>query len=405
VTPNSLFSLSDAQLSRRHFLRRLSLFGVALGEGAIGFPVGASGQVSQRYRAAIIGHTGHGNYGHQHEMVFKGRPNVTLVALADPDEAGRSRAAERTRALRQYADYREMIAKEKPDLVCVATRWTDQHFAMGLTALRAGAHLYIEKPITQTLVEADELLRVAQAKGLKIAVAHQMRLAPNILLLKDRIAEGWLGELLEIRAHGKQDHRAGGEDLIVLGVHIFDLMRFFAGDAAWCSARVLQQGREVTKGDAHAATENIGLILGDEIFAQFAFAKGVNGTFTSSARNREAAGPWGMELIGSKRSVRILLDIVPRFYGLKDGQWTAGGKRLEWEPLDEVSSASTAEENVALANQRVVDDWLKAIEERGEPTCSGFAAMKALEMAMAVFQAGLTKGRVELPLKVRDVFL
>jgi predicted dehydrogenase len=294
-----------------------------------------------------------------------------------------------------------MLDKEKADLVCVAPRWTDQHFAMGMSALKAGAHLYMEKPITRTLAEADELLRVAEAKGLKIAVAHQMRLAPNVLLLKDRIADGWLGELLEIRAHGKQDHRAGGEDLIVLGVHIFDLMRFFAGDAAWCSARVLQQGREVSKDDAHAATENIGSILGDEIFAEFAFPKGVNGRFTSSARNREAAGPWGMELIGSKRSVRILLDIAPRIYGLKDGLWSSGGKRMEWEPLEQVGNASAAGEIVALANQRVVEDWLKAIEERGEPTCSGFAAMKALEMAMAVFQAGLTKGRVELPLKVR----
>jgi predicted dehydrogenase len=86
-----------------------------------------------------------------------------------------------------------------------------------------------------------------------------------------------IGDLLEIRAHGKQDNRAGGEDLIVLGVHLFDLMRFFAGDAQWFTARVLQHGQAVSLQNARAATEDIGPVVGDELFAQFAFANGVNG--------------------------------------------------------------------------------------------------------------------------------
>src|SRR5437899_7074451 len=171
-----------------------------------------------------------------------------------------------------------MLEREKPQLVSVAPRWTDQHHAMALAGLRAGAHVYLEKPITRTLAEADELLEVANRAGLKIAVAHQMRLAPNILFLKKSLEEGLIGELLEIRAHGKQDQRAGGEDLIVLGVHLFDLMRFFADDPLWCAARVLHDGHEITLADAHPATENIGLVAGDEIFAQFAFPRGVNAT-------------------------------------------------------------------------------------------------------------------------------
>ena len=54
--------------------------------------------------------------------------------------------------------------------------------AMALAALRAGLHL--EKPITQTLAEAEALVALADRCGLKIAVAHQMCLAPNILVLK-----------------------------------------------------------------------------------------------------------------------------------------------------------------------------------------------------------------------------
>ena len=75
---------------------------------------------------------------------------------------------------------------------------------------------------TISLAEADDLLAVAEKKRLKIGVAHQMRLAPNIQSLKARLGDGVIGDLLQIRAHGKQDTRAGGEDMLVLGTHLFE---------------------------------------------------------------------------------------------------------------------------------------------------------------------------------------
>jgi predicted dehydrogenase len=389
-------------MSRRRFLgRSLSLAAGA----AFSLPASeAPKSLEQQMRAAIIGHTGHGNYGHEHDLIFNGRKHITVVAVADADEAGRAKAAARSHALREYGDYREMLEKEKPHLVCVAPRWTDEHHAMALAALRLGAHVYLEKPITQTLAEADELLAVASQAGLKITVAHQMRLAPNILSLKQSLARGLIGQLLELRAHGKQDQRAGGEDLVVLGVHLFDLMRFLGGDPWWCAARVLQQGHEITLKDAHPATENIGLVAGDEIVAAFAFAGGLHATFTSRARNREPAGPWGMELIGSKGSVKILMEMVPNIYTLAAGSWTAQGQTSQWRLWQEDPTLNLAEteKSFARANERVVNDWLEAIAQKREPVCSGYAGMKALEMAMAVFAAGLSRSRVDLPLRNRQ---
>jgi predicted dehydrogenase len=360
----------------------------------------AENSAGRKYRAAIIGHTGAGNYGHGLDLIFAGRPNIEVVAVSDADSDGRAKAAARTGAARQYADYQEMLTKEKPELVSVAPRWTIEHHAMALAALKAGAQIFIEKPFARTLAEADDLLSFAKPARLKIAVAHQMRLSPSILFLKEQIESGLIGELLEIRAHGKQDNRAGGEDLIVLGVHLFDLMRFFAGDAQWCTARVLQDGQAATLQAARAATEGIGLVLGDDLFAQFAFAKGVNATFTSRRANQQATGPWGMEIIGSKGSVRVLADICPRIFVRGNSDWRA----IEWKPVegDPTASWSDAERSVQRANDRVVDDWLEAIESNREPVCSGLAGMKALEMAHAVFAAGLSGQRVELPLKNRQ---
>lgn len=387
--------------NRRQFvLSSLRLGALAIAPSLMGNAViGAS---RKKLRAAIIGHTGRGGYGHGLDMLFAERSNIEVVAVADPVAEARARVAGRTGAQRQYADYGEMLVKEQPDLVSVAPRWTDQHHAMATAALRIGAHLFMEKSITRTLTEADELLSFASQASLRIAVAHQMRLAPNIIFLKQRMDAGLIGDLLEIRAHGKQDHRAGGEDLMVLGVHLFDLMRLFAGDPQWCSARVLQDGHDITLLHARPATEDIGMVAGDAILAQFAFSNGVNATFTSRRQNA-TAGPWGMELIGTRGAVKILADIYPRIYQRKDGNWSDTGLAIQWQPIDGDPTASwtSNEKSVQRANQRLVNDWLEAIETNREPVCSGFAGMKALEMAHAVLAAGRSGGRPAFPLANR----
>jgi predicted dehydrogenase len=354
-------------------------------------------------RAAIIGHTGRGDYGHSMDVALNGLEGVEVVAVVDPDDAGRTKAAQRIQAPRQYANYRQMLTQERPQLVCLAPRWSNQRPAMALAALRAGAHLFTEKPFTATLAEADEILAMADRAGLKIAVAHQMRLAPSIVRFKQAMDEGLIGELVQLRAWGKQDTRAGGEDMLVLGSHLFDLLRYLAGDALWCSARVLHDGREITRADARIVQEQIGPVAGNEIHAQFAFAGGVNATFTSSARLRATLGPWGIELLGSKGAARILAEVFPTVYVLKAGGWDASGRKDEWTRWDGDPGAklSAEERGFGPANRRVVEDWLAAIEQNREPACSGRAATKSIEMIMAVYQAALSGARVTLPLMER----
>src|SRR5688572_1349073 len=187
--------------SRRTFLRGSA----ALGAVAVGSPLCGDVRAPGTFRAAVIGHTGRGDYGHGLDVIFNDVPGVEVVALADPDDAGRAKAAERCRSAKQYADYREMLSKEKPDLVSVAPRQTDQHREMALATIAAGAHLIMEKPIASDPAECDAILAAADAAKRKIAVAHQMRLAPRITRLKTAIADGLIGDLLSVDAWGKQD--------------------------------------------------------------------------------------------------------------------------------------------------------------------------------------------------------
>src|SRR5439155_9317657 len=179
------------------------------------------------------------------------------------------------------------------------------HHEVILACLRAGAHVYCEKPFVTAPFQADELLAEASRQGLRIAVAHTLRMLPVIMALQAALCEGWIGELCEMRAYGKQDARAGGEDMMVLGTHLFDLMRMFAGDPLWCSARVLWKRKDITSRDGRMVKDNVGPVAGDEVFAVFAFGNGVNGTFSSSQKLRETAGNWGIEIFASKGVVRI----------------------------------------------------------------------------------------------------
>ena len=372
-------------MNRRHFIA-LSSAAVACAE-----------QNQTHLRAAVIGHTGRGDYGHGMEKIFNGRAGVMLVALADGDAAGGRKVAADLGVNSVYTDFREMLEKEKPTLVSVGMRHSDQHRDVILACLKAGAHVYCEKPVTRKPAEADELIAAAEAAKLKVAVAHTTRQARHVRRLRDAITrDGLIGDLKEMRAYGKQDQRAGGEDLMVLGSHLMDLMCMFAGTPLWCTARVLAGGRDITKTDARLVKDNVGLVAGDEVFAQYAFAGGVNATFTSAARLRETAGSWGIELHGSKGVARITSDIVPNVFLRQSTGWAATGRTDTWVPFDpeKVTSPDTN------ANDPVAD-WLQSIREDREPVCSLRNAARAVEMVCAVYSAGLSGKRMEFPLKER----
>ena len=390
---NSMHRPSNGHVvTRREFLGRTVPASMI---AAAGF-AGLHAQSTTKLKAAVIGHTGRGDYGHGLEGIFANRPNIEIVALADPDPDGRAKTAAKIGAPRSYADYRELLEKEKPNLVSIAMRQSDQHHAIALATLRAGAHIYCEKPFVTAPNESDELLAEAKKRGLRIAVAHTMRMTSLMVRLKQAIAEGLIGDVVEVRAFGKQDTRAGGEDMMVLGSHLFDLLRMFLGDPLWCSARVLWKGRDITTADRRIANDNVGYLAGDEVFAQFAFPNGINATFTSAAKLRETVGHWGIEFFGSKGAARINCDIAPNVFIRRPTAWKAEGKTDEWQPLDPALIKSPPSHNLGP-----VGDWLDAIAKNREPECSGRNGAWAVEMVMGVYHAALGGKRVSFPLVSR----
>src|SRR5438046_2455593 len=125
--------------------------------------------MSHNYRVGVIGRTGRGNYGHDLDTVWLDLPNVQIVAVADESEEGRAHARERLGAPAAYADYREMLRREQPDMVSVAPRWLDCHRDMAVSCAEAGVRgVLMEKPLARSLTEADEMVAACERTGMKM---------------------------------------------------------------------------------------------------------------------------------------------------------------------------------------------------------------------------------------------
>lgn len=365
-----------------------------------------------KYRVAVIGHTGRGNYGHGVDVVWKNFPECELVAVADADEKGLADAVKRLSSAdgkqtpKGYADYRQMLDAEKPQIIGIGPRWLDQHRDIVLAAAERGIHMYMEKPMCRTLAEADQMVAACQKHDVKLALAHQTRYSPKLQAVRDLIDGGQLGTLLELRGRGKEDARGGGEDLWVLGSHVMNLIHFFGGQPTWCVGRVEQGGKPVTKADVKPGNEGIGPLAGDSVAAMYGLESGATAYFASRrAMGVNTANRFGLQIYGSKGVLEILTGHLPSVQFLADPAWSPGRSQAQWQS---VSSAGLGQPEplkdggLGGGNALAVKDLLSAIANDREPECSVLEGRTTIEMISAVFESHRTGGPVTFPLKTRE---
>ena len=94
-----------------------------------------------------------------------------------------------------FENAQALVRSSDVDLVVIAVK-VPHHFELVKSALEAGKHVFCEWPLGNGLVEAKEMARLADSKGLVAATSTQMRVAPEVLHLKKLIAEGYVGKVL-----------------------------------------------------------------------------------------------------------------------------------------------------------------------------------------------------------------
>ena len=358
----------------------------------------------ENYRVAVIGRTGRGNYGHGLDVVWKDVPRTQVVAVADDDDQGRAEAARRLNVSSAYADYRVMLEKERPQIVSVAPRWLDAHLDMVLACAEFGCHIFLEKPMSRTLAEADQMIAACEQAHVKHVIAHQTRYSPRLQRIKELIRQGTIGDVLELRGRGKEDRRGGGEDLMVLGTHIMDLMRSLGGDPQWCFGRVYENGSGVKGGQVREGAEGIGPLAGDEIHATYRFKSPTMGYFSTHRTRHGSAQRFGLQIHGSRGIISMTTGSLPAVHILDDPSWSPGSSGRSWR---EVTSAGIGKPEPLedsghhLANVLIAKDLIGAIETDAETQGSLYDGRAALEMILAVYESHRLQSPVKLPLENR----
>ena len=193
------------KLTRRRFISNTALAGAALSVPSI---LGAN---ERQFRTALIGS---GWWGMNIVREALAAKRSKIVALCDADQDTLETAADEIQDLsgdipKKYRDYRELLEKEKPEIVIVATpdHW---HALPTIAAVRAGAHVYLEKPTGHTVNESKAIMRTASDSDRVIQVGLHRRIGPHYTSGMKFLKDGGAGEIGMVRMFA---HSRGGQEL------------------------------------------------------------------------------------------------------------------------------------------------------------------------------------------------
>ncbi|MDD2807887.1 MAG: Gfo/Idh/MocA family oxidoreductase [Patescibacteria group bacterium] len=179
---------------------------------------------NNKLKCAVIGT---GNMGKNHVRTYLQIPDVELSAISDTNqELGEKLALENK--LTFYADYKEMIDKEKPDVVSICVP-TNYHFEVTKYCLNKNINVLLEKPIAPTIEQAQEILDLAEKNNIKLLVGHIERFNPAVKKVKEMITKGELGNITAIiarRVGGFPPQIKDANIAVDLAIHDIDIVNY-----------------------------------------------------------------------------------------------------------------------------------------------------------------------------------
>jgi predicted dehydrogenase len=285
--------------------------------------------------------------GEQHVAGFAAHPSCEVVAVCDLDPEKLARAGAADPSLRLTDDAEELITSNNVDVVSIAS-YDDQHFDQALLALRHGKHVFVEKPLCQTIDEVNTLEAAWRAgDGLTLGSNLVLRTAPFYRWLRRERESGRLGHVYAFDGdylYGRlvkitEGWRKDVDNYSVMlggGVHLVDLMLWTTGERP---SRVSAAGNRI-------ATEQTAFRYLDFVAATFEFPSGLIGritaNFASVSRHQHV-----VRVFGTKASV-VQDDAGPRIQHVRDpGQ--------EPEPVDLAALPASKAELIPEFVQRILD--------------------------------------------------
>lgn len=318
------------------------------------------------YRAGIIGcgriastiedelrkAPGFGLFPYTHAGAYRRHPRTKLVAAADIDGSKLNAFGKRWGVTALYSDYREMLERERLDIVSVAAL-SRLHYEMTMEVAKHPVKgLFLEKPVAHSLDEADEMIAACRSAGIKVAVNHTRTFDPYYRAAKALIDNGKIGELQAVLSTWKEGFSFGGS-------HLFDLLRYMVGaEVDWVFCH-LDEDRSLTDpaGDVYIVYKN-------------GVRAHVHMPFVSST-------PATVELIGTEGRIRM------------------GTYKLQWWKTERVGIRMVISERPFPGRHdgksgmyTAVEELIRAIETGEEPASNLEDGRTALEVTVALLMSG-----------------
>jgi predicted dehydrogenase len=282
-----------------------------------------------------VGVVGTGIMGAAHAMAFRSAPTIfettlsaSLEAVADVNLAAAQKAAQRFGFKRAVGSWQELIADPAIDLVSITTP-NVLHRDIAVAALKAGKHVYCEKPLAADLPAAEEMAAVARdAKG-KTLVGYNYLRSPAIAFARQLIVEGAIGEVSYFRGVCDEDYMADADtpyswrcrrDMAGLGAlgdlasHLVSIAHGLVGPVRRLVAdtRVVIPKRPVPAAGDGTERRDVKVALSgdyraveneDTAHALVQFDQGIMGTLVTSRAHWGRKSHLGFEVFGAKGSI------------------------------------------------------------------------------------------------------
>ena len=353
--------------------------------------------MTKKLRFGIIGC---GVIGRIHAQAITSLPDAQLVAVADIIPERAQELAEAFHAT-PYEDFQQMLAREQLDVVDVCTP-SGMHAEHACQVMRSGRNVIVEKPMEISRAAIEEMLRVQQETGVKLAVISQHRFDPATRQVHDLVEEQAFGRLVlgnaiipwwrsqayydsgEWRGTWELD---GGGVLMNQSIHSIDLLQWLMGPvrSVFACTDTLVHRME---------TEDVGV-------AVLRFANGALGTIAATTGAYPGVST-RIEIYGDKGSAVIEDDHLSYLHLARDDREEVGpygvgpGKRAQ---RTENANTSAAQDPAALAirsHALQIEDMIRAIREDGSPLLEGYAAKHPVEIILAIYESARTHKEVTL---------
>jgi len=291
-----------------------------------------------------------------------------------------------------YTDYKEMLQKAPLDAVIISTPHY-LHHPIAMEAMNAGKHVLVDKPMAISLREADEMIKEAERRHVRLGVVLQSRFDPGLRKVKVAVEEGKFGQLILgeavvewFRTQEYYDNSPwrgrwateGGGALINQSIHTIDLLTWIMGPPKYLWAQIDTVAHKIEVEDLAVAAirfENgaLGVIQGStSIYPGLATRLEVHGTKGTTIIEGEVLKRWSLQ--GEE-------EIIAE--GAKEGL-------KSWARPELVSATNHAS---------LIKDFAQAILEDREPYVDGVEGRRSLEIIMAIYRSDKTNRTIDFPVK------